>query len=52
MTTEDLIEQLKSCGERSCGSCPDIECCIGPNWLLRKAADKLEEFASNGTGDA
>ena len=44
METKELIEQLKSCGEKLCPSCPDIECCIGPNWLLRKAAEKLEEL--------
>ena len=44
METKELIEQLKSCGDRSCGECQDIECCIGPNWLLRKAAEKLEEL--------
>ena len=49
MTTEKLIELLKNCGERDCGRCPEIECCIGPNWLLRKAAEKLEEFVSKGT---
>ena len=46
MKTEELIAQLKHCGERRCGRCPDIECCIGPNWLLQKAADKLEELVT------
>lgn len=44
METKELIEQLKSCGERNCGVCPDIESCVGPNWLLLKAAEKLEEL--------
>ena len=42
METKELIEQLRACGERYCGDCPDIEVCIGPNWLLQKAADALE----------
>ena len=48
METKELIEQLKSCGERRCGDCPDIECCIGPNWLLRKAAECIEELHNSG----
>ena len=43
METKELIELLKSCGERSCGRCPDIESCVGPNWLLKKAAECIEE---------
>ena len=46
METKELIEILKSCGERSCGECPDIDECVGPNWLLRKAAESLEESVS------
>ena len=49
MTTKELIELLKSCSEKNCMECPDIEECTGPSWLLRKAADKLEEFASKVT---
>ena len=48
MTTEELIELLKSCSEKNCMECPDIEECTGPSWLLRKAAEKLEEFSSKG----
>ena len=44
MTTEELIEQLRSCGEKDCSMCSDIEQCVGPAWLLRKAAEKLEEL--------
>ena len=44
METKELIELLKSCGERDCGRCPDIEECVGPNWLLQKAAEKIEEL--------
>ena len=44
MTTEELIELLKSCAEKNCPLCPDIEACAGPSWLLRKAAEKLEEI--------
>ena len=48
METKKLIELLKSCGERDCGRCPEIECCIGPNWLLLKAAERLEELDKKG----
>ena len=44
METEELIEQLKHCGGELCSRCIDVECCIGPNWLLKKAAEKLEEL--------
>jgi hypothetical protein len=44
METKELIEQLKACGENNCGRCPDVESCVGPNWLLRKAAERLEEL--------
>ena len=44
METKELIEQLRACGERYCGDCPDIESCVGPNWLLQKAADALDEL--------
>lgn len=44
MKTEELIELLRSCAEKNCPVCPDIEECTGPSWLLRKAADKLEEL--------
>ena len=46
METKELIEQLRACGERSCGECLDIESCVGPNWLLRKAAECIEYLAS------
>ena len=48
METKELIEQLKSCGERGCENCHDIEECTGPSWLLLKAAERLEEL-STGT---
>ena len=44
METKELIELLRSRGEKNCSECPDIEECAGPCWLLRKAADKLEEL--------
>lgn len=44
MTTKELIEQLKHCAEMTCNECPDVEQCVGPSWLLQKAADKLEEL--------
>ena len=44
MTTEELIELLRSCSEKNCPVCPDVEECVGPGWLLRKAADRLEEL--------
>ena len=44
METKELIEQLKACGERGCSACPDVEVCIGPGWLLLKAAEKIEEL--------
>lgn len=47
METKELIELLKSCAEKDCSTCPDIEVCVGPGWLLRKAAEKLEELVSN-----
>ena len=46
MTTKELIELLRSCAEKNCPMCPDIEECAGPSWLLRKAAEKLEEIVS------
>ena len=42
LETKNLIDMLKSCGERDCFECPEIEYCVGPNWLLKKAADALE----------
>ena len=50
METKELIELLKSCAEKDCSTCPDIEQCVGPGWLLRKAAEKLEELVAE-TGD-
>ncbi len=44
--TKELIEWLKSCAEKGCPQCPDIEECMGPSWLLQKAADRLEEMVS------
>lgn len=44
METKELIEQLRSCGNKSCAECEDIESCIGPNWLLLKAAEELEKI--------
>lgn len=46
METKELIDLLKSCGERDCGRCPELEECVGPNWLLRKAAEMLENSIS------
>ena len=46
MTTEELIELLRSCSEKDCLTCPDIEQCVGPAWLLRKAAERLDELVS------
>lgn len=46
METKELIEQLKSCGERNCPQCPDVEECVGPSGLLLKAAEKLEELVA------
>ena len=42
MKTEELIEWLKSCAEKNCPMCPDVESCTGPSLLLRKAAEWLE----------
>jgi hypothetical protein len=47
METKELIEQLRHCGERCCDNCPDIESCVGPSWLLLKAAEKIEELQKN-----
>lgn len=44
METKELIELLKSCAERKCSQCEDIESCVGPSWLLRKAAERLEDL--------
>lgn len=44
METKELIEWLKSCAERKCPQCPDVEECAGPSWLLQKAAERLEEL--------
>ena len=46
METKVLIEQLRDCGERICGECPENEFCVGPNWLLLKAAERLEKSVS------
>jgi hypothetical protein len=42
MKTKELIEQLRHCGERMCHTCEDVESCVGPNWLMLKAAERLE----------
>lgn len=54
----ELIEMLRSCGNKYCADCPEIEECAGPNYLLLKAAEELEKsepvvharwvWASNG----
>ena len=46
MDTRELIALLKSCAEKNCPMCPDVEECVGPSWLMGKAAEKLEELAS------
>ena len=45
METKELIEWLKSCAEKNCAVCPEIEECVGPAYLLQKAADALEELS-------
>ena len=50
METKELIELLKSCAEKNCPMCPDIEECVGPAWLLQKAAEKLEELFETEKG--
>ena len=49
METKELIEFLRSCGEKTCSECPDIECCTGPSWLLLKAAERIEELENGGS---
>jgi hypothetical protein len=44
LETKELIEWLRSCAEKNCPMCEDIESCVGPAWLLRKAAERLEEL--------
>ena len=44
METKELIGWLKSCAEKNCAVCPEIEECVGPAYLLQKAADALEEL--------
>jgi hypothetical protein len=46
METKELIEQLRSCGEKNCPMCEDVESCVGPSWLLLKAAERLEGSVS------
>ena len=43
METKELIELLRACGERGCDACPDVEVCVGPGWLMLKAAERLEQ---------
>ena len=40
---KELIEMLRSCGERGCADCPDVEECAGPGYLMLKAAEELEK---------
>lgn len=44
METKELIAQLRSCGERNCPDCPEIESCIGPGVIMREAAESLEKL--------
>ena len=44
METKELIDLLKSCAEKNCAVCHDIESCVGAAWLLLKAAERLEAF--------
>ena len=46
METKELIEQLKSCAEKNCAVCPDIEECVGPAWLLKKAAERIDGWVA------
>lgn len=46
METKELIEWLKSCAEKNCPMCPEVEECVGPSWLLKKAAEKLENLVA------
>ena len=46
MKTKELIDFLKSCADKNCHECPDIESCTGPRWLLQEAASKLEELTT------
>ena len=47
MKTDELIDLLKCCGEKNCMVCPEIEECVGPAWLMQKAADALEELRNS-----
>ena len=51
---KELIEMLRSCGNKYCADCPEIEECAGPNYLLLKAAEELEKLlggVSDGVGN-
>ena len=48
METRELIAWLNSCAEKNCPVCPEIEECVGPSWLLQKAAERLEEIIMDG----
>lgn len=40
----ELIEMLRSCGNKYCADCPDVEECAGPGYLMLKAAEELERL--------
>ena len=44
METKELIEQLRSCGDRNCPECPEVESCTGPSVIMRKAAECLDKL--------
>ena len=48
--TKELIEQLRECGNRVCAECPYVEECVGPGWLMLKAAERLEELRKGNYG--
>ena len=50
METKELIEQLKCCAERNCPNCEEVESCVGPSFLMRKAAERLEELTAPASG--
>ena len=45
---KELIEMLRSCGNKYCADCPDVEECAGPGYLMLKAAEALEKIAPVG----
>ena len=40
METKELIGLLKSCAEKNCAVCPEIEECVGPAWRLEELDKK------------